>query len=1328
MIKKIGNYPKQKNYVMKKIIQLAIMCLLFMSNLIYANNQELICNLTTNTFNESIVITGLTGDANVKLFDQNYTTVWECNPWYGSPCSSNESISGLTAGDIYYLSVQSDDCNEWRPITVAGFENCGIAGTISNCTYTENGVYTYDIYATSNNSSSNTFTITLNIPEGLITQDFAYNQTHTITEWSITNQEASKVIWETENPNCAITVTAPCQPISGCEISGSISNCIQNNAGVFSYELLINGPQEGNYLAYLYNVATGPYTQEFTYNETHFITESGFAGSFKYVEDISNTDCNIQIPLSCNSTASEVTIENCPQDMIVELPLNQGETIVSWVEPFCNSTCAGDASICLTNQTSGPTNGDYLTEGSYNVTYEANDGCNNTATCSFSITVEAIASGCNIEYTTNPSAGEITVTGLSGNANAKLFTSSFTSLWGCDPWNGSPCSNLEVISGLFAGETYYLSIQSDVCDEWIPITLTGGGECSLQGTISNCTYNNISVATYDIFVTGMNTSGNTFSIQVYQPVVGLQTLELEYNTTHTIFQSQSPINLSKTIWDTNNPDCSTIITATCQPFESEVTLTNCPQDFTVFLFDDTIDEYVSWTEPNCNSTCAGDAQICFVNQIAGPTNGSYLSEGTYTITYEAQDGCGNTATCSFDITVTPSITECNLQGSIYNCEYNNAGLFTYNIFISSPNIFSTTFLMAINTGQGVIFQEYNYGEEHSISEAFLTAPQFTKTITDGLDFNCTTTITAECQPVSSGLTIENCPLDLSFTTLTPASWSEPFCNSTCAGNAQVCVTNQVAGPTNGSFLAPGIYTVTYEAQDGCNNTATCSFDVTVVGDPIGCAVNAISENGSIIITGLTASENTKLFDENFNVAFECNPWNGNPCSGYEEVTGLNIGDTYFLSVQSNECNEWIPIEVDGNVGDCYLIATVSNTSCTPSSVTYDLLVTGDDTSTDKFGINLTIGFGTTYVEYELNQTHTITEYIPGGNPTLETWFVNIFDPNINDCSFSTSFSCQSDCIIDTDGDGTCNDEDCQPTNPFLPTIPGSACSDNDVTTFNDMIQADGCTCIGTPSNGCTNTTNIALGKPTSQSSTISFSGITAFSDLAVDGNTDGEFFNGSVAATQEEYQAWWEVDLGAVYDIELIEIYNKTNGNDKLTDYYYMFSDTPFNQNGSTEDNLAIADFSKGKFGVPSSYSFTQFSPATSARYVRIQLEGTGYCTIAEVVVTGCTATPPSPNESEVLNLATDPRITNSFSIQSVFPNPANQFAFVKIDSKIEEELTLEFYDLVGQLQQQTIVSIEEGNNTLELDVHHLNAGIYNLFLRNNKGLTKSVRFVKIND
>ncbi len=64
---------------------------------------------------------------------------------------------------------------------------------------------------------------------------------------------------------------------------------------------------------------------------------------------------------------------------------------------------------------------------------------------------------------------------------------------------------------------------------------------------------------------------------------------------------------------------------------------------------------------------------------------------------------------------------------------------------------------------------------------------------------------------------------------------------------------------------------------------------------------------------------------------------------------------------------------------------------------------------------------------------------------------------------------------DADEDGVCADEDCDDNNPNIGAkqTAGTSCDDGDNTTENDQIQADGCSCAGSPINisGCLAPTN-----------------------------------------------------------------------------------------------------------------------------------------------------------------------------------------------------------------------------------------------------------------
>src|SRR6185369_11320867 len=64
---------------------------------------------------------------------------------------------------------------------------------------------------------------------------------------------------------------------------------------------------------------------------------------------------------------------------------------------------------------------------------------------------------------------------------------------------------------------------------------------------------------------------------------------------------------------------------------------------------------------------------------------------------------------------------------------------------------------------------------------------------------------------------------------------------------------------------------------------------------------------------------------------------------------------------------------------------------------------------------------------------------------------------------------------------------------------------------------------------------------------------------AVDGNTDGNFFHNSVTATDQDQNAWWQVDLGVSVPISAIAIWNRTDCcGSRLGSYYIFYSETPF--------------------------------------------------------------------------------------------------------------------------------------------------------------------------
>jgi len=147
-------------------------------------------------------------------------------------------------------------------------------------------------------------------------------------------------------------------------------------------------------------------------------------------------------------------------------------------------------------------------------------------------------------------------------------------------------------------------------------------------------------------------------------------------------------------------------------------------------------------------------------------------------------------------------------------------------------------------------------------------------------------------------------------------------------------------------------------------------------------------------------------------------------------------------------------------------------------------------------------------------------------------------------------------------------------------------------------------------------TNLAQGKFASQSST--FPGYaSAGASSAVDGNTDGNFFDGSVTATNAGQNAWWQVDLGASAAVSSVAVWNRTDCcGTRLNDFWVFVSDTPFlaTDTPATLQNRP-ATFSSHQTSAPN--PSTTIAAGAQGRYVRVQLTGTNYLSLAEVQVFG---------------------------------------------------------------------------------------------------------------
>ncbi|HRA11941.1 MAG TPA: T9SS type A sorting domain-containing protein, partial [Chitinophagaceae bacterium] len=82
--------------------------------------------------------------------------------------------------------------------------------------------------------------------------------------------------------------------------------------------------------------------------------------------------------------------------------------------------------------------------------------------------------------------------------------------------------------------------------------------------------------------------------------------------------------------------------------------------------------------------------------------------------------------------------------------------------------------------------------------------------------------------------------------------------------------------------------------------------------------------------------------------------------------------------------------------------------------------------------------------------------------------------------------------------------------------------------------------------------------------------------------------------------------------------------------------------------------------------------------------------------------------------------------IDGVFPNPARSSVNILIAASEREKVTLVVTDMAGRVVSSKIVSVEQGSNTIPLDINQLNKGSFIVKLVCENGCNSAAKFMKL--
>lgn len=277
---------------------------------------------------------------------------------------------------------------------------------------------------------------------------------------------------------------------------------------------------------------------------------------------------------------------------------------------------------------------------------------------------------------------------------------------------------------------------------------------------------------------------------------------------------------------------------------------------------------------------------------------------------------------------------------------------------------------------------------------------------------------------------------------------------------------------------------------------------------------------------------------------------------------------------------------------------------------------------------------------------------------------------------SPTFGTENHGLLDEDEDGVTVDLDCDDHNSEMGARqdPGTACNDGDATTNNDIIQADGCTCIGQD----INSTNLVINELLASNEQTNSDNNGEFEDWV-------ELLNiGDVA-----------IDLAGYYltdDAEDLRKWSFPQGSVIGADeYLIIWADDDVDQEG-LHTNFKLSSSGESVYLVSPNGSVLDgviyLDQLTDISYGRIP-NGTGSFQTLK-------PTPGSPN-GEILSV-----IDLEKSKIEIYPNPTNSRFQLKITGEGYNSIDVLIYGLLGN-----IVFDDKISESMEFDVSDWSSGMY---------------------
>jgi large repetitive protein len=567
--------------------------------------------------------------------------------------------------------------------------------------------------------------------------------------------------------------------------------------------------------------------------------------------NMSTCSFNVTVNHLCEGDTTKPVLTNCPTNIV--LATADTCAVATWANPTITDNC-GTPTL-----TSNYGSGTCFKLGTTTVTYTGKDTKNNTATCTFNVTVnnnapcagdtsKPVLTRCpsnivlNITTLDTCSIARWSAPRITDNCGTPTLTSSHLS-GACFPvgkttvtYTGKDTRNNTAICAFTVTVTnsnpcFRDTIKPVLVNCPANIVLNTADTCAIAQWAAPTATDNCGAAT----VVGTHTVGTCFPIGT--TTVGYAATDAKGNRAYCTFT----VTVNRT---TINP-CATDFT--------KPVLTRCPTNISLVSIDSCT--FTTWTAPTATDNCG------IPTVTASKTPNMCFNFGTTTVTYTAKDNNNNTATCSFTVTVVKPCATDTIKPRFGFCP-SNIALTTYDTCATATWVMPI--VMDNCSANPTLTSNYESGKCFKVGTTNVVYTATDDNNNKGLcSFNVV--VTNPCLGDVTKPVIRSCPANIVINTADSCSiarWTAPTVTDNCG------IPTLSASTQSGLCFKVGVTTVTYTAKDTRGNTSLCTFTVTVNNPcfrdsikpvirncPVNIAVNATDSCAIARWTAPTATDN-----------------------------------------------------------------------------------------------------------------------------------------------------------------------------------------------------------------------------------------------------------------------------------------------------------------------------------------------------------------------------------------------------------------------------------------------------------------------------------------